>query len=192
MQHSPKPKTPTKSTSALCSANRPLFFSHRAGSCWLGIPQPTKDAADSSNLEFIILMAFGNPKETLYRTSTAEFKRKPLTETTNIMGADELLEPTRLAPSAVNNQNWYFTGNTTAILRLLLQRAGFLRSKVGGNSTIQSTWALPFAICSLPQNTAAGTLNSPLTVQKIKSHLKIWSTLPVWRSKSQANGNGRL
>ncbi len=110
-----------------------LYFSAtELGSCWLGIPQPTKDAADSSNLEFIILMAFGNPKETLYRTSTAEFKRKPLTEITNIMGADELLEPTRLAPSAVNNQNWYFTGNTTAIYAYS-SKAGFLRSKVGGS-----------------------------------------------------------
>jgi len=30
-------------------------------------------------------------------------------------GADELLEPARLAPSAMNRQQWFFTGNVSAI-----------------------------------------------------------------------------
>jgi nitroreductase len=110
-----------------------LYFSATGlGSCWLGIPQPTKDVTDSSNLEFIILMSFGNSKEALYRTSASEFKRKSLAEITNIEGADELLEPARLAPSAVNLQNWYFTGNMNAI-HAYSSKSSFLRTIVGGS-----------------------------------------------------------
>ena len=51
------------------------FSATGLGSCWLGIPRPTREVTDSSNYEFIILMSFGNSKETLYRTSASEFKR---------------------------------------------------------------------------------------------------------------------
>ena len=110
-----------------------LYFSATGiGSCWLGIPQLTKDVAASSSLEFVILMSFGNSKETLYRTSVSEFKRKPLREITNIEGADELLEPARLAPSAINLQNWYFTGDKN-LIHAYSAKPGFLRSIVGGS-----------------------------------------------------------
>ncbi len=109
-----------------------LYFSTTGlGSCWLGIPQPTKEVKESSNLEFIALMSFGNPKETLHRTSASEFHRKPLSDITNIEGANDLLEAARLAPSAVNLQNWYFTGNKNTI-HAYSSKAGFLRSMVGG------------------------------------------------------------
>jgi nitroreductase len=110
-----------------------LFFSANGlGSCWLGIPQPTKDVTDSSELEFIILMSFGDSKETLYRTGTSEFKRKSFSEITKIERANELLEPVRLAPSAVNLQNWYFTGNKQAI-HAYSSKPNFLRNIVGGS-----------------------------------------------------------
>ena len=110
-----------------------LYFSASGlGSCWLGIPQPTKDITESSNLEFIILMSFGNSKETLYRASASEFKRHPLSQITNIEGADELLEPARLAPSAINLQNWYFTGDKNAV-HAYSAKSGFLRTVVGGS-----------------------------------------------------------
>ena len=71
-----------------------LYFSTIGlGSCWLGIPQPAKEVTESSNLQFIILMSFGNSKETIYRTSPAEFKRKSLSDITDIDNANELLEP---------------------------------------------------------------------------------------------------
>jgi hypothetical protein len=110
-----------------------LYFSANGlGSCWLGIPQPTKEVTEASNLEFMILMSFGNPKEPLYRANTSEFSRKTLSDITNIKGADELLEPVRLAPSAVNLQNWYFTGDKQAIYAYSA-KAGFLRNIVGGS-----------------------------------------------------------
>jgi len=93
-----------------------LFFSTNGiGSCWQGMPKPTKEILSRSKLEFIILLAFGKPKERLHRESLSEFRRKPLGEITDIKGADELLEPARLAPSAMNRQQWFFTGNAGTI-----------------------------------------------------------------------------
>jgi nitroreductase len=110
-----------------------LYFSANGlGSCWLGIPQPTKEVTESSNLEFIILMSFGNPNEPLYRTSASEFKRQSLSDITNIEGANELLEAARLSPSAVNLQNWYFTGDKNTI-HAYSAKPNFLRSIVGGS-----------------------------------------------------------
>jgi nitroreductase len=101
------------------------------GSCWLGIPKPTKEVIQSSTLEFVILLSFGTPKEPLYRTSPAEYRRKPLSEITNIQGADDILEAARVAPSAVNFQNWYFTGDKNTIYAYS-DKVGFLRAKLGG------------------------------------------------------------
>jgi nitroreductase len=93
-----------------------LFLSSNGvGSGWQGIPKPTKEILSSSKLEFVILLAFGKPKELLHRESVSEFKRKSLGKITNIKGADELLEPARLAPSAMNKQPWFFTGDAGTI-----------------------------------------------------------------------------
>jgi nitroreductase len=93
-----------------------LFFSSNGiGSCWQGMPKPTKEILKSSKLEFVILLAFGKPEERLHRESVSEFERKPLGEITDMKGADELLEPARLAPSAMNRQQWFFTGNASTI-----------------------------------------------------------------------------
>ena len=89
-----------------------LFFSANGlGSCWQGIPTLKKEGLTSSRLKFIILMAFGKPQETLHRTKTSQFKRKSLEEISDVKGADELLETARLAPSARNAQEWFFTGD---------------------------------------------------------------------------------
>ncbi len=93
-----------------------LFFSaNEIGSCWQGMPKPTKEILSRSRFEFVILLAFGKPKEKLHRESVSEFKRKPLGEITDVKAADELLEPARLAPSAMNKQLWFFTGSASTI-----------------------------------------------------------------------------
>ena len=132
------------------SANQAYFSASGLGSCWLGIPQPTKEVTDASNLEFIILMSFGNSKETPHRTSTSEFKRQSLGDITNIKDTPELLEPARLAPSAVNAQNWYFTGNKNSIHAYsaksrISQKHRWKEVNYSVNMGIVS---LPFAACS--------------------------------------------
>ena len=82
-----------------------LYFSGSGiGSCWLGAAKP--EGKSETALPHVISMSFGKPDEPLHR-ALSEFKRKPLSEICD--GADERLEAARLAPSAVNAQNWYFT-----------------------------------------------------------------------------------
>ncbi len=93
-----------------------LFFSANGiGSCWQGAPKPTREILNSSKLEFVIFLAFGKSKERLHRESVSEFKRRPLWEITDMKVADELMEPARLAPSAMNRQQWFFTGKASTI-----------------------------------------------------------------------------
>ncbi len=93
-----------------------LYFSANGiGSCWQGVAKPTKEILNRSKHEFVILLAFGKPKERLHRERISEFKRKPLGEITDVEGLDELREPARLAPSAMNRQPWFFTGRANTI-----------------------------------------------------------------------------
>ena len=88
-----------------------LFFSESGiGSCWLGAAKPGERVA--SALPFVICMSFGKPAEPLHR-AVSEFKRKALAEISE--GADERLEAARLAPSAMNAQNWYFVAGNGKI-----------------------------------------------------------------------------
>ncbi|MDR2572449.1 MAG: nitroreductase [Oscillospiraceae bacterium] len=80
------------------------------GTCWLGASKPTKKEA--SALPSVICMSFGKPVGPLYR-KLSEFKRKPLSAISE--GNDERLESARLAPSAVNAQNWYFIAKSGKI-----------------------------------------------------------------------------
>ena len=92
-----------------------LFLSANGiGSCWQGIPKPTKTILNSSKLQFIIVLALGRPLENLHRQSISEFKRKSFNEITNIRDMDQLLEPARLAPFATV-QPWFFTGGNDVI-----------------------------------------------------------------------------
>jgi len=87
-----------------------LFLSANGiGSCWQGGPKPVREARNASELEFVILLAFGKPAEDPHRKSRSEFERKPLAKISQVKGLDGLLEPARLAPSGMNNQPWYFT-----------------------------------------------------------------------------------
>ena len=93
-----------------------LFFSiNGIGSCWQGIPITHAEILNSSNLKFIILMAFGKPLDPLYRDNVEEFNRKSIEKISKVNWADNLVEAARLAPSATNSQPWFFTGNNTTI-----------------------------------------------------------------------------
>ena len=104
-----------------------IFSANGVGSCWQGIPKPKKEVLNSTDLKFVILMAFGKPNEPLHRSSVSEFKRKSLQEITNIKGADELLEAVRIAPSATNSQTWFFTGDKN-LIHAYFVKPGFLGS----------------------------------------------------------------
>ena len=85
------------------------------GSCWLGMAKPPKNQPQG-DLEFIIMMAFGRAAEPSGRADASEFKRNSLSSISDMLpGMSDILEPVRLAPSGVNTQPWYFSGNTDEI-----------------------------------------------------------------------------
>ena len=99
-----------------------LFFSSAGiGSCWLGMAKPAE--GESGPLPCIIGMAFGKPGESLYRDAS-EFKRKPAEAVCE--GDDKRLNAARLAPSARNEQSWFFKADRGKILCYLAQSAGLI------------------------------------------------------------------
>ncbi len=177
-----EPKEASKVNIGFMLQQMNLYFSTVGlGSCWLGFPQPSKEVTESSNLDFMILMSFGNSKEALYRTEISEFKRKPLEDITNIKDAYELLEPVRLAPSAVNMQNWYFTGNKNTT-HAYSAKPGFLRNLVGGSYYPIN---MGIALCHLQLSAEKLGLNSNFMFDKSKDknppkNLDYFATLEVW------------
>lgn len=80
-----------------------LYLNSRGlGSCWNGFVKPKKHR---EGLLPIISMAFGKPDEELFRAEE-DFKRKDISEISNTQTT--LIDAARLAPSAVNVQDWYF------------------------------------------------------------------------------------
>ena len=94
-----------------------LYLSaNNLGSCWLGMAKPSKQVMEPKNgMEFVIMLAFGNSNEQVNRADISVFTRKSISNISSIAGADELLEPVRLAPSASNTQSWFFSGNAQEI-----------------------------------------------------------------------------
>ncbi len=88
-----------------------LFISSLAlGACWLGASKPTEQTR--TDMELCLMMCFGKPAEPSRRPIT-EFKRKTLQEISR--GSDTRFDAVRLAPSATNSQNWFFSEQDGAI-----------------------------------------------------------------------------
>ena len=97
-------------------------------SCWLGMAKPSRQVMEpKGNMEFIIMLAFGNTAEQIHRSDTSVFTRRSIADISNIAGAQELLEPVRLAPSASNSQPWYFSGSMQEII-VSREKPGFLKA----------------------------------------------------------------
>ena len=81
------------------------------GSFWkMGKPSEVNEI--TSSLPVVITMAFGSPMEPLYR-EPKEFKRKSLSAISE--GSDPRLDAARLAPSAMNEQDWFFVAQEGCI-----------------------------------------------------------------------------
>ena len=102
------------------------------GCCWLGMPNPASDVKKADGLPFAIMLSFGYPAEEVHRRNISEFKRKPLSEITNLYGMDRLFEPVRLAPSAINRQPWYLTGDAASV-RLCCKNGSLISKAVLGD-----------------------------------------------------------
>ena len=69
------------------------------GNCWVGLASPKK-----KNSDFVISISFG--KSDNMTRDLSQFKRKSLSKISDM--EDERLIPAQLAPSAINQQPWYF------------------------------------------------------------------------------------
>jgi len=98
-----------------------LFLSaNNIGSCWFGLARPSGEISKKSDLSYAITLAFGEADERIHRKKISQFKRKSIEEIREFMAGkeaaayewqkeiDNILEAARLAPSATNNQPWYF------------------------------------------------------------------------------------
>ena len=98
------------------------------GVCWLGLGKLKNQVKAPEGMEFVILLAFGAPKEVLSK-EMRKFNRKTMAEISD--REDEKLECVRVAPSSTNSQPWYFTheGETIHAFR---SEAGLLRHAMLG------------------------------------------------------------
>lgn len=79
------------------------------GSCFLGGARLPRQQAAQFAQGLVIMMALGAPSESGGHLREASgFKRKPLTAIAPLGCDAALLEPVRLAPSAMNQQSWRF------------------------------------------------------------------------------------
>ena len=96
------------------------------GSCWQGGPRLTRSSRDGSELEPLILLAFGIPLKDERRRGVAEFDRRPLSDITEISGHESIIEAARLAPSAMNKQPWFFTAGESGAINAYVARSSMM------------------------------------------------------------------
>jgi nitroreductase len=99
------------------------------GSCWVGMAKPKNGFLEHGGLPFFKLLVFGKAAGAYRRESVSRFKRKNLSEITDIQGCPKILEAVRLAPSAMNRQGWRLRAEGTKI-RLYMAHNNFLVRKL--------------------------------------------------------------
>lgn len=128
------------------------------GVCWLGLGKLKNQVQIPDGMEFVILLAFGTPKEPL-STDPRKFSRKAMAEISDLDDAG--LECVRVAPSSTNSQPWYFTheGNTIHAFR---SEAGLLRhAMLGTMNRIDMGIALAHLYVEYPGSFRYFTANPP-------------------------------
>jgi nitroreductase len=115
------------------------------GSCWVGMAKPKNGFPEYEGLPFFKLLVFGKAPGAYRRESVSQFKRKTLSEITDIQGCPKVLEAVRLAPSAMNRQGWRLCAEGTKI-RLYLAHNNFLVRKLMDPLTIADSG---IALCHL-------------------------------------------
>lgn len=112
-----------------------LYLTERGiGTCWLGFAKPVEDnVAETGSQSFVIMLAFGKGASEIYRTDISQFKRKSIEEITNYTAYHELLEAVRIAPSGLNRQPWYFSGDEQEI-HVYRENLGLIKGSMYGKT----------------------------------------------------------
>ncbi len=87
------------------------------GVCWYGLAKPQEKTR--GELHYVIMLAFGKSRPDVFRTETAQFNRKALSEIWQGDFDADVPEAVRLAPSACNTQPWLVKSadNTLTVYR---------------------------------------------------------------------------
>lgn len=94
------------------------------GTCWASSVSP-KEAKELDGLKWAAVIAFGWEKNgNPWRASLSETKRKDMSAISD--QKDEKLEVSRIAPSAMNNQPWFFT-HADGKIRVYCVVQGFMK-----------------------------------------------------------------
>lgn len=94
------------------------------GTCWANSVSP-KESKEYEGMKWVATIAFGKEANgKAWRTDPKEIKRRTLADISD--KADEKLESARIAPSAMNNQPWYFTHSQDKI-RVYCVVQGFMK-----------------------------------------------------------------
>lgn len=117
------------------------------GACWLGMGRMKRDRT-RNGMKFAIMLAFGHPKGTAQRTSLSEFKRRSLSEISDI--PDERLKPAQFAPSSVNSQPWRFTHEGNSI-HVHCTRQGMMKAALSDFNRIDVGIALAHMYVANPE-----------------------------------------
>lgn len=127
------------------------FHSLGLGSFWIGLGKANNTVSEQIHgMKFVILLAFGYPKDSSFRTSSSDFKRKSLTEISNI--SDFYLEPARLAPSAINSQPWYFVTQNDVVHVYQIKRSALAPKMLKNLNRIDMGIALSHIYVSYPDS----------------------------------------
>jgi hypothetical protein len=86
--------------------------------------KPKSGFLEHDGLPFFKLLVFGKAAGAHRRESVSQFKRKNLSEITDIPGCLKVLEAVRLAPSAINRQGWRLNAEGTKV-RLYMANNNF-------------------------------------------------------------------
>jgi hypothetical protein len=107
-----------------------LWLSSRGiGSCWLGMACPVEQSYEGRPAA--VLLSFGTPAETTHRTSKDQFRRKALGEIAGAGVVPAYIEAMRLAPSAMNKQPWFFSGDARTCHVFSVRGKGFVNLAEG-------------------------------------------------------------
>jgi nitroreductase len=151
-----------------------LFLSSKGyGSCYVGMALPTKETRRMSELEYVIVLAFGKPAEPLHRTERSEFKRKPLPEIANLSelmedidsfdAVTDIMDSVRLAPSATNGQPWFMVPDAGK-LDFYCEKPGLIKS-IGYKKMNKIDMGIALCHCSLAASHAG--ISSKFTFETV-------------------------
>jgi len=122
---------------------------HGLGRLWYGFGRKPAEITPPKGLTYAMCLKIGNAAEPLCR-ELAEFDRKP-SVTPNAELA-ELLEPARLAPSAMNSQPWYFTLASDDNIHVWRQKLGLKKLILDRMNLIDVGIALCHAVLAMQRD----------------------------------------